>query len=235
MKVAIMQPTYLPWAGYFRLIARVDHFVYLDDAQYERGSWHLRNRVLVGGRAHWLTVPVRRQHLGENLDRVQVDDRRDWRRKHLALLEQSYARHPYRRALLEAIAPIADRALTTLADLNIALIERCCLGLGIATPRSRASSLDVSGKRTARVAALCERLGATRYLSPPGARDYLAADGFTENTRVALEFAEFTPPPYPQPSTAEFISHLSIADVLASLGWAGAVAHLASSAPESSP
>ncbi|MBL8254177.1 MAG: WbqC family protein, partial [Candidatus Competibacter sp.] len=86
-----------------------------------------------------------------------------------------------------------------------------------------------------RVAALCERLGATRYLSPPGARAYLEADGFAEQTRVALEFAEFAPPPYPQPGATGFVSHLSIADVLANLGWTGAVAYLASSAPEPQP
>ncbi|WP_370302900.1 WbqC family protein, partial [Rheinheimera baltica] len=54
MKCAIMQPTFLPWSGYFNLMASVDVFVFLDDAQFQKGSWHNRNRIPLNGKPHWL-------------------------------------------------------------------------------------------------------------------------------------------------------------------------------------
>ena len=73
-----MQPTYMPWAGYFNLMARVDMFVYLDDAQYERSSWQNRNRVLVRGTPTWLSVPVVRGFLGASINQVVVDETLQW-------------------------------------------------------------------------------------------------------------------------------------------------------------
>lgn len=228
LKVAIMQPTYMPWAGYLRLIANSGCFVYLDDAQYERGSWHQRNRVLVNGQAHWLTVPVLRANLGDSMAQVMVDDTAPWRRKHAALVRSTYGRHPHAADAigLADLLP-AHTELTSLADLNVHLIEHCCVRLGLATRRVRSSTLGVPGARTARVVAICQSLGATCYLSPPGARDYLQADGFSRMTDIKLEFEDFPAPAYPQPGSAGFVSHLSVLDVLANLGWAGLAQYIA--------
>ncbi len=216
-----MQPTYLPWAGYLGLIEQVDVFVYLDDAQYERGSWQNRNRVLVGGRPRWLTVPVRREHLGQPITAVHTDESQPWRRKHLSLLRQAYARHPHREAMLELVAGLDGPGPIPLAELNIGLIEACCARLGLSTRRLRASRLGIGGVRSERLIALCQALGATEYVSPPGARDYLEADGFERRAPARLRYHAFEQPPYPQSGGGEFISHLSIVDVLASLGWEG--------------
>ena len=226
-----MQPTYMPWAGYFGLIAGVDAFVYLDDAQYERGSWQQRNRVLVHGAPHWLTVPVLRPHLGAAIHEVEVDDGAHWRRKHRSLLANVFARHPHRDEALE-LAGAAEQATTRrLADLNIALIEHACVRMGIATRRLRSSGMGVPGKRTERVIALCEALGATTYVSPPGARSYLEEDGFGQRTTIQLEFHEFRAAPYPQRGASTFTSHLSLLDVVANLGWDGAARYVRQEAP----
>lgn len=228
MNVAIMQPTYMPWAGYLRLIARAGRFVYLDDAQYERGTWHQRNRVLLDGQPHWLTVPVRRLRLGESLLEVHVDDAAHWRRKHLALFTNAYGRHPHAREALGLMRRATDSTgITSLALLNIALIEHCCEALGLATERLRASELGVGGARTGRVLALCAHLGATTYISPPGAREYLEADGFRDQDAVKLEFDEFHAPAYPQQGASGFVSHLSVLDVVANIGWQGLARYIA--------
>lgn len=228
MKVAIMQPTYMPWAGYLRLIARSDRFVYLDDAQYERGTWHQRNRVLLNGQAHWLTVPVRRQSLGDSLLEVRVDDAAHWRRKHLALVTNAYGRHPHAGEALALAQLAADSTgITSLGLLNIALIEHCCSAMGLPASRLRASELRVEGARTARVLAICGKLGATTYLSPPGARDYLEADGFRRQSGIKLEFDEFPAPAYPQLGARDFVSHLSVLDVVANIGWRGLSRYIA--------
>jgi hypothetical protein len=222
-----MQPTYYPWAGYLNLIAHCDLFVWLDDAQYERGSWQNRNRVLVGGKPHWLTVPVERDHLGAGIDRVRVDDKLPWRRKHRALVTQTYGRHPGADTLPTLLAPIDDPALTTLADLNIALVEALCDRFGIDTPRRRASALALPGVRTDRLVAFCAALGADEYLTTPGALDYLLADGFASRGAARLLVHRYTPAPYAQRGVVSgFESHLSIIDVLAHLGDAATAAYV---------
>jgi hypothetical protein len=217
-----MQPTYMPWAGYLNLMVGVDRFVYLDDAQYERASWQNRNRVLVAGQPTWLTVPVVREFLGAPIHKVQLDDRLPWRRKHTTLLQQSYARHEFGRNALEAVEGLADTSITTLADLNIALLERLRQRLGIATPTVRSSELGIAGARTGRLIAILAHLGATEYVTPPGALDYLREDDFISNASARLMVHDFQPAPYPQRGALSFVSHLSILDVVAQLGWQGA-------------
>lgn len=216
-----MQPTYMPWAGYLNLMAQVDCFVYLDDAQYERSSWQNRNRILVNGTPNWLTVPVVRGHLGASIREVVVDDAVPWRRKHMALLSNSYARHEHARTMLEATEPLATASLTHLADLNIAVLEVLRRNLNIATPTLRSSSLGIGGARTGRLIDILARLGATEYVTPPGALEYLQADRFVDHCPVRLWVHDFRPAEYRQRNAPGFVSHLSILDVVAHLGWEG--------------
>lgn len=219
MRCAVMQPTYLPWAGYFNLINQVDIFVFLDDAQYERGTWQNRNRVLVAGESHWLTVPVIRELLGDRINAVHTDETSSWRRKHVQLLRQNYGKHPFGTEMLQIGDIVLDQSLAVLAELNIRLIRFCCDRFGITTRCVRTSEMDIRGKRTERLIAICEHFGCDEYVSPPGAAEYLAADRFVEMTRTRLRFNEYIPEPYPQRGIEKFVSHLSIVDVVASLGW----------------
>jgi hypothetical protein len=226
-----MQPTYFPWAGYFNLVNAVDVFVFLDDAQYERGTWQNRNRVLVAGKPHWLTVPVVRGHLGETLDRVRTDDKLPWRRKHVSLLRQVYGKHPHASDVLDLSESLVGNAsLSSLAELNIGIINSFCAKLDIATMRLRASELGLSGKRSERLIAICSHLGCDEYLSPPGALEYLKEDRFSEQASARLLINEYLPAPYDQPERSEFVSHLSIIDVVANLGWDRAAQYIGRSA-----
>src|SRR6185503_10841708 len=210
MRCAVMQPTYFPWAGYFNLLKTVDVFVFLDDAQYERGTWQNRNRVLVHGKPHWLTVPVVRGHLGETLDRVHTDEKLPWRRKHASLLTQVYGRHPHAKDVLDLVASLAAEASpTVLGELNMAIINLFCARLNIATKRLRTSELGVSGKRSERLIAICSQLECDEYLSPPGALEYLMEDRFCDQASTRLLINDYVPAPYAQPGCSEFVSHLS--------------------------
>lgn len=227
MVCAVMQPTYLPWSGFFRLIGRSNIFIFLDDAQYERGTWHQRNRILANGKVQWITVPVRRANFGQSILEVSVDDLSAWRKKHLEMVRHSYGKHPYYADVASALEPISDTDLTSLADLNIALIQKFCNGLKLEGIKYlRSSCLGVTGVRTDRVIAICEHVGANEYLSPRGAESYLAEDRFSERTSVKLMFEDFSPAPYGQPYVPDFVSHLSILDVVANLGWHGARSYL---------
>lgn len=221
-----MQPTYMPWAGYLNLMAQVDLFIYLDDAQYERSSWQNRNRVLIKGAPTWLTVPVVRGFFGAQINHVAVDDATPWRRKHAVLLSNSYARHEYVREMLEATELLGVASLTHLADLNIALLEWLRHRLGIATPTMRSSQLGIDGVRTDRLISILEKLGATEYVTPPGALGYLQEDAFVDRTAIRLLVHDFQPAKYVQRDTEEFVSHLSILDVAAHLGWGGTKSYI---------
>jgi hypothetical protein len=217
-----MQPTYYPWAGYFSLIDRVDVFVFLDDVQYEKGSWQNRNRVLVDGQPHWLTVPAQREFLGQAINQVRIDERRNWRDKHFRLLGQAYARHPYAAEMLKFAELVLDAGLTGLAELNIRVISALAQAMGSATKLLRSSELGIAGQRTERLIAICERLNCAEYISPPGSAGYLSEDGFTAKASIRLSFNEFIPTPYPQLPEGNFVSHLSLLDVIANIGIGGA-------------
>ena len=219
MRCAIMQPTYLPWSGYFNLIASVDYFYYLDDVQYERGTWHHRNRILLGEKPHWLTVPVIRKFLGQQLKEVLLDPKQTkWRKKHSDSIKQAYSRCPYINDLSEIIDIIEFGKQTTLANVNIDLIEKICVILDIKTLRYRSSECNIDLPRSEKLIKLCRLAGCNEYLSPLGAKEYLLKDNFEKLSEVCLIFPNFQPTSYSQQKVTEFISHLSILDVIANLG-----------------
>jgi len=222
VKCVVMQPTFFPWAGYFNLASRADVFVFLDDVQLEKQSWQTRNRILLEGRPAWISVPVLHHSLQQAIRETEVCDQYLWRPKLLKQLTQGYARHPHRDAMLEVAKLLPQLAAPRLADINIALILACCERLGLAPRFARSGELGISGERGERLIRICEHFGCDEYLSPMGAADYLAQDRFTERTAIRLTLQQYEPPAYAQPKTAEFVSHLSIIDVVANLGWENA-------------
>lgn len=221
MTAAIMQPTYLPWAGYFNLIARAERFVFLNDVQFAKPSWQMRNRVLLQGRAQFITVPTlgsRNQLVSE----VRLAPE-DWRGKHQRLLEHAYAKHPHGPALLGVVLPvIADRGIDKLQELNVQLIRSLCGALDLRSDFVCSSELAPQGQRSARLASILERLGEAHYLSPVGSAGYIAEDAVLEAAGVRVEYQSFEPRAYPQRGAAGFEARLSIVDVVANLGFAAA-------------
>lgn len=214
-----MQPTYMPWAGYFNLIQQVDTFVFLDDVQFEGRSWQSRNRILLSGKPHWLSVPVVHQSQSQKISETKIDDSQRWRIKQQRLLQQNYLKHPFGKLLEPVIEIVGNGELTLLADFNIAIVQEVCRIIGLQTKCIRSGSLNLEGKRSQKLIAICENLGCDSYLSPRGSAEYLAEDKFTEETKVQLEFQEFEPKVYPQLGAgSDFVSHLSILDVVAHLG-----------------
>ena len=89
---AIMQPSFLPWAGYFNLIALSEHFIFLTDAEFSKGSWHNRNQVLIEGKKAWITCPIERAGMHSALDSIQLKSGNQWREKMTRTLLHNYAR-----------------------------------------------------------------------------------------------------------------------------------------------
>jgi hypothetical protein len=221
MTTAIMQPTYLPWAGYFNLISRVDTFVFLNDVQFAKPSWQMRNRLLLQDTVHFITVPTlgsRNQRISEVL--LAGDD---FRAKHEKQLEHAYRKHAHGAAMLELVRPVLrDRSLLRLEQLNVALIRAFATRLELAPRFALSSDLAPEGERSERLLHLLQLLGERDYLSPAGSAAYIAEDAVLEAAGVRVEYQRFVPAPYEQRGRAQFEPGLSIVDVVANLGFDGA-------------
>jgi len=215
----VMQPTYLPWSGYFNLMAEADVFVLLDDVQFNRNSWQSRNRILSQGTELMLSVPVRVEHLDTRIQDVRLAPG-PWRRKHLTSIREAYGKAAHGPDLIDMLRPIyeSDRPPELLTDWNQQIITVLAKALGISTAVVRASALGCDGARSAHVLNICTALSCDEYLSPRGSAEYLAEDAFERNGRVALRFQSYVPVPYTQRKVSAFVSHLSVVDVIAHQG-----------------
>jgi hypothetical protein len=219
--LVVLQPSYLPWLGYFDQMRKADVFVWYDDVQFDKHGWRNRNRIKGLKGPAWLTVPV--LHKGRTLqaiNAVEIDNRQPWRRKHLLSVKQLYARAPFTDAVLQRFAGILDRPWQRLVDLNMAITEWLASELAIGTPRHRASQLGIEGNRGGRLIELCRHFRATRYLSGDSARDYIDIERFRA-AGVELAWHSYQHPSYPQ-LHGDFVPYLSALDLLLNLGPSGA-------------
>ncbi len=215
--VCIMQPTYLPWIGYFDLIDQSDTFVFLDTVAFARQSWQQRNRIATPQGPLWLTVPVHRQ-IGQLISETTVDNTKRWRHKHWASLTANYRRAPFWPRYAPVLEEIYDREWTSLAELDITLITTLCELAGIPAAFERASAMTaLRGERTGRLVEICRRLGADTYLSPLGSLGYLEGDTAFASAGIELVFHGYEHPAYAQ-AGGGFESHLSFLDTLLNMG-----------------
>ncbi len=220
MKIAIAQPTYLPWLGYFDLLDQVDKFVLLDTVQFEKQSWQQRNRIKTPTGLQWLTVPVIfRGRLGQRIVDVEIREPEFWR-DHLRAIELNYRRAPFFDKYFSAVNELLRAASSSprLADFTIGLFGWLMETLGITTPIVRSSDLGVSGKRTQLLAEICGVLGATTYISPLGSADYLLSELTILTDRgIDVVFQHYEHPQYRQ-MFPPFEAHASVLDLLFSEG-----------------
>ena len=202
MTAVILQPSYLPWRGYFHLMRRADVFVHYDDVQYTRQDWRSRNRIRVPGGTEWLTIPV--ETAGFLTNRLTIKDARvhwgrPWNRSHRDKIVRSYAHTPHFSRYFPAIDEILSAHEELLVAYTIPLVERLAAALGIASTRFvRSSELGIEDDDpTERLVRICAHLGADRYLSGPSAKDYLDEARFAP-AGIALEFMEYRYPAYRQ-------------------------------------
>jgi hypothetical protein len=220
MKCVVLQPSYIPWRGYFHQIQQADVFVFLDDVPYDRGGWRNRNRVKGPQGSTWLTVPVlKKGSVVEQrpINEIEINWKTDWARKHLRTIEQFYAAAPFLDDYLPLLAEFYAGRPELLAELTIELTVVLARALGITQTRFiRSSTLDVSGSKTARLLAILGELGATHYLSGPSAADYLEPDRFKQ-AGIQLEYINYDYPEYPQVHPP-FDPQVSIVDLLLMTG-----------------
>jgi hypothetical protein len=215
MKLAIMQPYFLPYLGYFQLIASVDKFVVYDDVSYIKNGWINRNNLLVQGRANLITIPLQNGRSGVPIREVLIAGKREfWMKKILRTVSESYAKAPFYAQVFPMFENWMKADIATISELNVTIIRDICAYLELRVEISPTSTIYANSelRSVERVLDICEREGADNYINALGGRELYSQDKFRERG-ITLNFLKPVLDSYPQGKN-EFVAGLSILDVL---------------------
>ena len=172
VRIAIMQPYFFPYLGYFQLIHAVDAFVFLDDVAFIKKGWINRNRLAFNGKITWFTVPLsgQSQHTLIRDIRVARKELLPWQRKFIRSLWHFYGKSPFYQTTAQLVEEVLSHESESMADLAKAAIAACCRLLGITSRLIDSSSAfparGLCGEE--RLVDLCKQAGATEYVNPSG-------------------------------------------------------------------
>lgn len=210
-----MQPTYLPWLGFFELIAKSDVFIIYDCVQFEKQSWQQRNKVRDKNGEIMLTLPVKYgSGLLRTIKEVEIDYSRNIPKKHLSTIQLSYCKSINFSKIYPEIESIYKSKPELLIDINLFLIKFGMKCLNINTPIIFASDLDVQGNRVEALVDICKKVNADHYFSPIGSKGYIDENNLFEQNNIQLSYQHFEHPIYKQLNYSDFISHLTFIDFL---------------------
>ena len=216
MKIAIMQPTFCPWIGYFKMIELVDSFVFLDTVQFERRSWQNRNKIKLAGKEQWLSLHLQKAPQQTLIKDMRLNNEQAWKNTLLKTLHHAYGKS----VNFKEIYSILEFGLfhfENLSELNIFLIEQFAGLLKLKTPLIKASTLSLPKvAREALLLEICKALKANEYLSPEGSKVYLEKESAQElfsKACVSVEYFEMNHPVYKQLGKG-FLEYLSVIDLL---------------------
>lgn len=218
--LAIMQPYFFPYLGYFQLMAAADRFVIYDDVAYIKNGWINRNRLLLNGRPHYFTLPLRGASPNKKIHEVHVQPQATWRRKMEQTFLQAYAGAPGLGLVMDLLKATLDsvtdeQTVDEYARCSLLTVHRC-LGLTVQVePTSRVYGNEhLRGQD--RVIDICKREGATTYLNAPGGRSLYDEEHFSAEG-ISLGFIDPILSEYSQLKARDFVSGLSMLDLIANL------------------
>ena len=228
-KVALMQPTFMPWLGYFSLIADSDVFVFLDDFQFVRRSFDHRNRFAdKAGKETYISLPIKHeghQEIAFNAAAPMIDT--VFRKKFTGTLLHCYGHTEHYAVFSKMLEEWIHEPHATLADINISFITRISDYLGLNTAKfKKSNAISQRGQRSERILSLLEQTNAKTYLCAKGAREYMEEDKVFPVAQCQVAFQDFVPQPYKQ-GKFPFFSHLSVVDAIMHLGKDGTLQAIA--------
>ena len=223
--LTIMQPTFLPWIGYFKMIAISNNFVFLDDAQFEKQSWQSRNKILINEKPNYISLNIVKNHLNSRINEIKLNNPSFFLKKILKTFSQEYSKCLHYNDGKEIFDFILLNYSDSLCQTNIKIIQFICKKLNLNNNFFLSSEMKINLKRTDKLIKICENFNTDIYLSPMGAKKYLLSDQFTNKTNVKLLFFNYWHSKYHQKSKI-FQPHLSIIDLISNLGWKDAKKYL---------
>ena len=210
MKLGIMQPYFMPYIGYFQLMKAVDKYVVYDDVNYIKGGWGNRNHILINGEKKMFTFTLRKASPNKFFNEIVIGD--DFK-KLMKTLRLNYSRAINQTmALMERIISFPNKQLAVF----IANSFREILSyLSVETEILMSSEIpkDNSLRGKDKIIQICEILGADTYYNAVGGKNLYDQEEFREHG-ITLNFVDSLPQVYSQLHTREFVSGLSMVDVL---------------------
>lgn len=197
-RVAIVQSNYIPWKGYFDLIASVDEFIVLDNVQYTRRDWRNRNKIKTPQGLAWLTVPVRSKGKYDQLINETEIEGRDWADKHWQTICNTYRKARHFDEVAAVLEPLYTGEHLLLSDMNLRFMRQINAYLKIDTMLVSSTRYPGAGTKTDLLLSLCSGAGASVYVSGPSAAAYIETDKF-EAAGIEVEWFDYAGyPEYPQ-------------------------------------
>jgi hypothetical protein len=219
--VAIHQPNFFPWLGYFDKIARSDVFILLDHVQFQKtgGAWSNRVKLLQGGEARWVTAPIVRNFHGiRAISEIEFSPDGLWREKFKKSLVANYARAPHFRDVLNFLEPLIFNSEINIARYNGAALKSIAEYLGFSGEKfCWSSDLGGEGQASEMLVSLTRLVGGDAYICGGGAAGYQQDAAFAA-AGIGLIYQNFKHPIYPQIGSKEFAPGLSIIDALMNIG-----------------
>ena len=217
-KVAILQSNYIPWKGYFDLIASVDELILYDDMQFTKRDWRNRNQIKTPQGVHWLTVPVHVKGKYHQTIRETEIDGTEWSELHWRTIIQNYRRAPHFSDVAVWLEPLyLSQKYTHISQLNRKLIEAICGYMKITTRITNSWDYKLLDGKTERLVGLCRQAGGDTYVSGPSAQNYIDESVFKVMGMNLSWFDYKDYPEYPQ-LWGEFTHGVTILDLLFNCG-----------------
>ncbi|MCA9409848.1 MAG: WbqC family protein [Candidatus Omnitrophica bacterium] len=197
LRVAIHQPNFNPYLGVIAKYLLADRIVHLDTVQFVKNEFQNRNKVVLNGQPHWLTVPVIHSSQ-QRMNEVVIDNRRPWRRKHLKTLEQGYSKTPCFSTVFPWLQSVYDFSADLLIDWNLNFLGSLLEFMEITTSATLASDMGaMPNDPDGRLIALCRELGGEVYIAGGGGLDYMNRQDW-DRSGIQVQFVQFDHPTYPQ-------------------------------------
>ena len=214
-RVAILQSNYIPWKGYFDMIAAVDEFILYDDMQFTKNDWRNRNKIKTKQGLHWLTVPVG-QKINRRIRDVNLEG--NWQVKHWKTLTANYSRALHFAAIADWLEPLyTETTYQNLSYMNRRFIECICTYLGVTTHINYSWDYQLGEGKTERLVDLCQQAGATEYISGLAAKDYIDEQAF-QKSGIKLNWFNYEGYPEYRQLWGEFAHGVTILDLLFNCG-----------------
>ena len=222
--VAIHQPNFFPWLGYFNKTHLSDAFIFLDDVQYQKkgGTWSNRVKLMLAGQPRWITAPIVRAYHGvRSINEMEFERAGQWQNKIIKTISLNYRKTPFFRETMDFFEPLIASREANISNYNTQAILAIAEQLGI--PREKffwSSQLPHSGGANELLISLTKCVGGDVYMCGGGAEGYQIDSMFAESG-VSLSYQNFEHPRYPQIGSDEFAAGLSIIDAVFNVGWEG--------------
>lgn len=217
--VVIHQPDFIPYLGFFHRFLFADLYLVLDHVQFVNGTsraWTHRDKIKTPKGAQWLSISVQKVPRDTPINQVALSDAADWRSANLRLLQTNYCQAPFYDQIMPYLRRLYSEPASMLVDFNLSSIRMLMSLLDVERPMVLSSTLAPEGARNELLVDLLRKVGAGRYLSGVGARDYMDESLFAA-ADIEVLWQDFRHPVYPQ-QFGKFEAYLSAIDVLFNCG-----------------